>query len=138
VKVLLGVLGTTAALAGVGGAGLGVWTKLQENRDAARRAYTDGLDATERAYTALSERMIAVEARLDVLMHGTGTHSLPPSPVPPSPARRAIFRRHHLPVPPSAAPVPPPPPEADAVFAGKKLQERRTAAPTFEALMDRE
>ena len=130
----LGILGVIVALASLAGAGIGVWTKLQENRAAARAAYTDGLDATERAYTALSERMIAVEARLDVLMHSTGAHSLPPPPVPPSPARRTIFRRHHLPVPPTAAPAPPPAPD---VFAGKKLQERRNAAPSFKALMDR-
>ena len=129
------VLGVVVAIVALGGSAVGVWTKLQENRAAAQAAYTDGLDATERAYTALSERMIAVEARLDVLMHSTGTHSLPPPPVPPSPARRTIFRRHHLPVPPTAAPAPPPAPED--VFAGKKLQERRNAAPSFKALMER-
>jgi hypothetical protein len=130
------VLGIAVAIAALGGSAIGVWTKLQENRDAARKSYTDGLAATERAYTALSERMIAVEARLDVLMHGTA-HPSPP-PVPPSPpARRTIFRRHHL--PPTAAPAPPAPVDAVdvAVFAGKKLQERRVSAPTFKALMDR-
>lgn len=60
-----------ATVAGVLVAAVTVWSALEDNRVAALDAYTRGVDATGKAYTALSERLVAVEARLDVLMHAS-------------------------------------------------------------------